>query len=257
MAKRRLLSELTWKEIAAMDKAATIAFIPIGSLEQHGHHLPLGTDTMLANAIVEGICENLDKELSFIVLPTIPIGQSPEHMDFPGTISLRPGTLLKVMEDLCSSLAAHGFKKIVLLNAHGGNTDILKAVSYDLRRRYGLHIFVIDVWRLLASSPIPPITQESRCDIDIHAGEIETSIMMKINPELVRYDSMQDSTPTKFADKKKVTLVGPICYGWSSADVSETGILGEPTKATSEKGEKLLKCLIEMIRDGVHEIATW
>lgn len=131
-----------------LEGGRTIAVVPIGSLEQHGPHLPMGTDSIVAEAVVREAVRSLG-DLDLLVLPTVWFGCSEEHMDFPGTVSLDAGTMMRLVRDLCSSLARHGVRKVALVNAHGGNTDVLRAVLREVRRDLGVFAVLFDVWPLI------------------------------------------------------------------------------------------------------------
>lgn len=134
---------LTRLEMEQIDKENTIVLIPIGSLEQHGNQLPLGTDTMIVRELIEYIKRELDENFPLLVFPALPIGLSTEHRNFCGSITLKPDTLYHMLEDICKNIASHGFKKIAFLNGHGGNTPIIQVLSRELRVIEGINIFCI------------------------------------------------------------------------------------------------------------------
>ncbi len=250
------LMELTWKEVAALDRATTLAIVPTGSVEQHGYHMPLGTDSYVAEAVAQAALDKLAGQLDFVVLPTIPLGQSPEHMEYAGTISLSAKTYLQVITDICASLAHHGFKKIVFLNGHGGNNGMLEAASFQIRLDYDVRVFIINVWNIL-STPAGKgqIKREARDETDLHAGEMETSMILAIDPGLVLEDEAKDDISENYARGKLVTFSGPVFLGWSSLDVTPSGASGEPSKASPEKGEQLMSYLTNILCQAIEEIA--
>lgn len=248
------LGDLSWKELSEVDTSKIVAIIPIGSVEQHGPHLSLIGDTTVAETIASGVEERLGGKVPFLILPTLPYGQSPEHLDFAGTISLRTETLLAVLRDIVGSLARHGFKKILFINGHGGNSDLLRAASFQLRRDYDVHIFVLAVWDLLPGGTLP-FTREANPKTDLHGGELETSLFMAIEPERVQMEVADARLPEKYGKSTYVTFSGPIFYGWDSLELSPTGAEGEPEYASREKGEKILEKLIQLACEGVREIS--
>lgn len=255
MRTRRLM-ELTWQEVAELDRAKTLVIVPTGSLEQHGYHMPLGTDAYVAQTVAEAAIRRLPETLSYVVLPTLPFGQSPEHMEYAGTVSLSAQTFLHVITDICASLARHGFKKIVFVNGHGGNNGMLEAASFQVRLDYDVRVFVINVWRILTTAEAKQqINREARDDTDLHAGEMETSMILAIDPALVRPGVANDEISPAFAQGRLVTFSGPVYFGWSSVDVSPSGVSGEPSKASAQKGESLMEYLTGVLCEAIEEIA--
>ncbi|MGQ9630063.1 MAG: creatininase family protein [bacterium] len=210
----------TFKEIE--DSGADLAILPIGSIEQHSLHLPLGTDWIIAQEMGMKLAERLDAYL----LPALPYGNSQEHMGFMGTITLRPSTLAAVVEDIVLSLRHHGIKKVVILSAHGGNW-ILKPTIRDLNYRYP------DITVIWNDGALPG--EEEKIPRDIHAGRDETSIILAIDPELVREEGV-DFTPD--VGQEYLDYVGIEAN-------SPKGVWGEPTLASKELGEKNMKEAVE------------
>ena len=143
----RYYRELTRLEMEAVDKEETVVLIPIGALEQHGNQCPLGTDEIISEAVARRIRETLDREIPdypMLIFPPVPVGLSTEHVNFCGSITLKPDTFYHVLEDICRGLFRHGFKKIAMLNCHGGNTPIIQVLSRELRSELGLAVFMIN-----------------------------------------------------------------------------------------------------------------
>ena len=252
------LAKLTFKHIAEMDIARSIAIVPIGSMEQHGPHLPIGMDTAVAQALAEAALKELAGKVGHILLPVIPIGQSPEHMDYPGTISFSAETFLGVLKDICASLAHHGFKKILFVNGHGGNISMLGAVSFDVRLEYDVHVFMFNVWSIL-----PPVAEEiinrQGNKTDLHGGELETSMVMHLDPTLVHMEWAVDEENPKFAHGKLINLTGPVTMNWSSLhDIAPSGISGQASFGTPEKGEVIVSYLTNILSQTIEEIdSNW
>ena len=239
------LANLTFKHIADMDLARSIAIVPIGSLEQHGPHLPIGMDNAVAEALTEAALKELNGKVGHVLLPVIPIGQSPEHMDYPGTISFSAETLLGVLKDICASLARHGFKKILFVNGHG---------SFDVRLEHDVHVFMFNVWSIL-----PPVAEEiinrQGTKTDLHGGELETSMVMHLDPTLVHMEWAVDEENPKFTHGKLINLTGPVTMNWSSLhDIAPSGISGQASFGTPEKGEALVSYLTNVLSQTIEEI---
>ncbi len=202
----------TWEEIK--EAQPEIALIPIGTIEQHGRHLPVGTDWLVAEA--RG--RELGRELGAYVLPAMPFGCSVEHMGFPGTVTLRPATLAAFLEDLVESLYRQGFRKIVVLSTHGGNW-ILKPTLRELNFE---HPDLMLIWAHAMSAEPPP---------DIHAGEGETATMLHYYPELVR-ERREDCSPAYTQEYND----------YVGLDVTtDTGVWGRPSRASAEKAATSLQ----------------
>ena len=209
-------AENTWKEIR--ESGVDTAIVSFGAIEQHGYHLPLATDVILAQERALA----LGRRLNAYVLPTMPFGCSREHMAFPGTITLRPATLAAVLEDIVESLYHHGFRKIVLFSAHGGNW-ILKPAMRELNYRYA------DLRIVWAGGPVPergdPVPE------DIHAGRSETARMLAVRPDLVRTEYQTIDSP------------GVVGQEWNDyigfEKTTKTGAWGKPSEATAELGVKM------------------
>jgi len=232
-----------------------IAIVPIGSTEQHGPHLPFSTDAIIAESISLEVADRLRDELNILVAPTIRIGCSAEHMDFPGTLSLRPETMISLIKDVCTSLSAHGVKKIVLLNAHGGNTSLLKGIIHQLRREIDALIVMVDTWSILPG--ILAEVRESPAGGAVHAGEAETSLMLALDESLVRWARVRSELPRTDSENRYFVIEKPryISFSWCTADVSRSGVIGDPTKANREKGRRILNFMIDVICEILKELS--
>ncbi|MBC8536123.1 creatininase family protein [Feifania hominis] len=235
------LTKLRSNEVAALDRKKTIVVLPIAAHEQHGKHLPIGTDTLILEGVIQSFEKNVPAQMDVLVLPTIAVGKSNEHMSFCGTLTYSLDTLIAMLRDMAKSVARHGFEKFVMLNAHGGNTDVLNAVARDMRDDYGLRPFVIDWWFTDFWADLMKDIQQSPRDGVFHACELETSLIMALHPELVDREACIDSYPPEQMRKNRfVTVFGPVNMGWVTADISKTGVIGAATKATPEKGRMML-----------------
>lgn len=211
----------TWEEVTQAD--TRIAILPIGAIEQHGRHLPLGTDWLIANEWAK----RLGEQLNAFVLPALPYGNSQEHMGFAGTITLRPQTLAMIIEDIVLSLRHHGFRRVVIVSAHGGNW-IIKPTIRDLNFRYP------DMSIIWADGALPG--EKERIPEDIHSGRSETSTMLVYYPDLVKLDRAEDFTPD----------VGQEYNDYIGFDYTTAcGVWGKPTEASKEFGEERLQRVIE------------
>lgn len=242
-----LLGELTWPEAERRFKEVDVALLPVGSIEQHGPHLPLDTDAFdaeyLAGQVAETCCEPKP-----LVLPLIPYGVSYHHEDFSGTISISPNTLSQMVYEIGMSAARHGVLKLVIINGHGGNSPALHFAAQMINR--DAHIFTcVDT----GESSDTDIDAMAETPNDVHAGEIETSTSLAIRPDLVRLDAARKFVPrfsSRYLNFSSKRGVGWYAY---TSRISPTGVLGDPTKATPEKGKRMwdlmIKNLVEFVED--------
>ena len=210
----------TFQEIA--DAAPEYALLPIGAIEQHSFHLPVGTDFLCAQALGERVAEALG---NCYLLPTLPISCSREHSDFAGTVYVRPATLAAMLEDIVKSLERQGIKKVVLLVAHGGNWVIKPTVREINLARTGVKVILV--------APELTLMDSAASLPDLHAGQTETSLILHLHPELVKADKMApDFAPEQGREFMDYTGVRP---------ASPTGVWGAPSKGTAEEGEQILE----------------
>ncbi|WP_337268217.1 creatininase family protein [Oryzifoliimicrobium ureilyticus] len=240
-------------KLPADDRKAWIAVLPLGAHEQHGPHLPFETDTLIAAGIVERLERELPSDLPVTFLPVEPIGYSPEHMDISGTQSLTYSEAIERWLTIAQELSAAGIKKFVMLNAHGGNSPLMAIVAMEARRRLGI-LAVATSWTRfgIPAEVIPP--QEKA--IDIHAGDVETSVMLALHPDKVdmsraaSFSSRQSVFEQRF---RHLRAYGPHAFGWMMTDLNREGAAGDASKASAKKGEKLLthavRGLVELFRD--------
>lgn len=241
MKRVSLLKELTTTEISGCNPKEWLVAWPIASLEQHGPYLPLGTDTIVLDYIVGEVRKRLNDRIPIMFIPTLALGKSPEHLNFPGTISLRAKTLLDIMEDVVSSLITHGFNHLVVLNGHGGNTDILHAMGPDLRYKYGIYIYYIDLWGDNFFGDIIQKMFPKLTEADVHAASAETSMLLYIRPDLVT------STPTGRSLEKasKQSQIDIRRFSWLTEDVSQSGVIGDPSYASAEAGRQIVEYAVK------------
>ena len=235
------LAEMTWPEIAgAVEAGATTVILPLGATEQHGPHLPLGTDTIRAAALADLLAERLGPDT--LVAPALPFGCSDEHSGFPGLLGLDAGTLANVVVDLARRLTGWGVRRLVLLSAHGGNGEALDLALTLLHRE--LPDLEVRTNGNLATIA-PAVLEVARRDgisanvLGLHAGEGETSEMLHLRPDLVRLDV---SGPGFTGDMEAV--LDELRAGGLRA-VTKSGVLGDPTHAEADRGARYLDVLGE------------
>ena len=231
----RNFAYLTWKQVDALPRESTLLVLPTAAIEQHGHHLPLATDTLINNMLLGKALTLLPAELPVYALPPICYGKSNEHVGFPGTLSVSAQTFLAVVRDLGESIAASGFKKLALYNTHGGNTSLVDVLARDLRAEFGLRTCS------LFGSPgaaFEGVSAQERT-YGFHAGEIETAYLLHATPELVH---PAEYTANYIARVDQPELLKPegssANFAWLTKDISPSGVMGDPSPATAQNGER-------------------
>jgi creatinine amidohydrolase len=231
----------------------TIAILPLGAHEYHGPHLPLETDTIIAGAVAARLRRALPDTLDVIFLEAEPTGYSPEHLDRPGTRSLGFDEAVNRWLATATDLATRGIRKLILLNAHGGNSPLLTVVATEARIRLAM-LCVATSWTRFGV-PDGIIAPEDKA-LDIHGGDIETSVMLAIAPDKVDMASAMNfaSAQTGFArDFRHLRAYGPHAFGWTMRDLNPDGAAGNALAANAQKGEMLLahsvSGLVELVAD--------
>ncbi|HTX14645.1 MAG TPA: creatininase family protein, partial [Candidatus Baltobacteraceae bacterium] len=170
----RNFAYLNWKQVDALPRETTLLVLPTAAIEQHGHHLPLATDTLINNLLLGHALEKLPAEMPVYALPPVCYGKSNEHIGFPGTLSVSSTTFIAVLRDLGSSVAKAGFRKLVLYNTHGGNTSLIDVMARDLRAEFGLRTFTLHG---SGGVKYEGVSAQERA-YGFHAGEIETALLL-------------------------------------------------------------------------------
>ncbi|MDP9895833.1 creatinine amidohydrolase [Variovorax boronicumulans] len=235
-------SQLTTRDFAALDVAATVAVLPLGATEQHGPHLPLGVDTVLADGIVAASLPLLPADLPVLFLPTQQIGLSPEHARFAGTLTLSAETLIRMWNEIGAGVARAGVKKLVLFNAHGGHVGAMDIVARELRAAHGLIVYSVSWFNLpLGDAGAQFSAGEHR--FGVHAGEIETSMMLALTPQLVRMGEAKDFRSTSEQRAADYAILGngkSAKLGWAMEDYNAEGAAGNAAAATAAKGQAVI-----------------
>lgn len=235
----------------------TIAILPLGAHEYHGPHLPLETDTLIAEGIATRLRAALRDDLDVFFLDAEPIGYSIEHSDRDGTRSLAFNAAIEGWLDIAENLSANGVRKLILLNAHGGNSPLLTIVATEARVRFRM-LCVATSWSRFGV-PEGVISPEDKA-IDIHGGEIETSVMLALYPELVDVGKAVNfpSRQSEFArDFKHLRAYGPHAFGWMMRDLNADGAAGNAFAATVEKGEALIAHAVNGLVELVEDVARF
>lgn len=250
--------KLTWPEINEAIAAGKIPVIPVGAVEQHGPHLPLDVDMLLATSVALAAGERRPEKM--LVLPPLSYGYTGHVMDFPGTINIHYTHFIEHTLDVCKSLAYHGFKKMLLLNGHGSNMPNLDLVARRCNLETDAECGFTAWWRFLTVDPnFLPSWRESEFPGGIaHACELETSVYMHLRPEDVRMDRIRSGQYSFHADKSKYRYVdlfgaGPVeVTSWTSS-YSDTGVMGAAELATPEKGKRAFEEAVTRLCEFIDE----
>lgn len=246
----RTLERLSWTEVAELRSRTDVAIIPIGQVAQHGVHLPLGTDGFQVLEVAQRVVQRLEAlGQTALISPLIPFGLSPTHREFPGCLNLRPETLTQLLVDIGSNLLRDGFTRIVLLNGNGGNWAAVDSAAFHLSELAGVRVFVLGYIETVAVFRKEILDSDRLADggFDGHAGELETSCVLAIEPELVRMDKARAHVPAVVTEVNRLPFAGlnwnsrRRAAGFSSTRaISEEGHWGHPELASVEKGNQLL-----------------
>lgn len=243
------LHEMKWPDVAALSPDTPVV-IPVASLEQHGPHMPLFTDSLLGGEVVRRAYERLKDRV--LLTPMLWLGNSHHHLDFPGTFSAEPRTYLDLLAGALENFIHHGFKRMIFLNGHGGNIVPGQQAVFEVRQRYRLRrdlLLLSATYWSLGSKPWelnPSIRQRWMG----HACEWETSMMLRLAPQLV--GDYKNVAPVEFG-----TSFDPADRGWITKDRTVQGHVGDPRDATAEKGESLFQAFTDDVVRFLERVLTW
>ena len=244
--------------------ARTIAVLPVAATEQHGPHLPLKVDSALADGVVAASLAHLAPEVPVLFLPTQTVGLSPEHAAFAGTLTLKAETVIRLWTDIGESVAASGVKKLVLLNAHGGQVGVMDIVARDLRARLGLLVYSVNWFGLPLVGPqgqdVNALFDAHEHRFGIHAGDIETSMMLALDPARVDMARAQNFASSAETRARQFAILGngkSAKLGWQMQDYNRAGAVGNAAAATADKGRAVLdaagRALAQLLAE-VHQL---
>jgi creatinine amidohydrolase len=223
-------------EYASIDPDKTIAVLPVAAIEQHGPHLPVSTDTTIMQGMLETVIARLPEDLDIRILPVQSVGKSNEHLYAPGTLTLPAPVLIEAWTELGASVARAGVKKLVFVNSHGGNEEIMGIVSRELRVRFGM-LSVKTSWQRFGRPAGMYTDLEDRHGI--HGGDVETSLMLHFRPDLVDMSKAQNfvsNVDRAETDFELLRHTGTHAFAWIATDLNPHGVVGNASIATAEKG---------------------
>ncbi len=247
----RQLGDLRAPELPSALSRDSIIVLPLGAIEQHGPHLPLNTDFVVADAVANAAVNEFGEESQAWILPTLPFTKSNEHAWSGGTMWLSAQTMMSVLDDIARSVASTSARKILFVNGHGGNSALTAMMNREIRLKYGLQTFL--------AHPHMPADQggssgASELGMGVHGGMDETSVMLHLRPELVDMSLAVRRVPEKLAENDQVRFGGRVAFGWLSNDFFPEGHIGDPTGATAELGAQMVRSATVSLGGALREI---
>ena len=253
MLPTRRWHEMTTRDFADSDTAAWIAVLPVAAIEQHGPHLPVYTDTCIAEGMVARAIALMPDDLAVTFLPVQAVGKSNEHISSPGTLTTTWETATRLWLDIGDSVHRAGVGKLIVVNSHGGNVPMVDIVARELRVRHDM-LVVATGWSRFGHPH--GISAPEEALYGIHGGDIETSVMLHLRPDLVRRDRAEDfrSTQLDFIKEfKHLRAHGPVQFGWKAQDLNPHGAVGNAAAATADKGKAVVNhqaaAFVDLCRD--------
>jgi creatinine amidohydrolase len=255
MFKKKTLEEMSWTEFEELRKKVDTVLIPTGSVEVEGPHLPLAVDSIVALEVARRVAEGVE---DIVVAPLINVTYSDWHMGFPGTLTLSLSTLIQVLREICESLTEHGFKRIFFINSHVGNEPAIWTIGNEMARKSRARVGMISLWPL--STEVAKDIPELKENQFSHAGEIMTSVVMAIRPDLVDMNKAKKEYLKPKMDSvaqvlsSKVRFKGRVVGVYHRSDeVTQSGVMGDPFAATIEKGEIIINQMVNYIKEFIEE----
>ena len=258
-----------WAEVSARDfaaaqhnglAAATVAVLPVAATEQHGPHLPLSVDSTLLQGVLDAALAQLPPSLPVLVLPPQNVGLSPEHIRYPGTLTLSPATLLALWTQLGECVARAGIKKLLLFNGHGGQVSVMDIVARELRQRCGLLVYSASWFSLPLPDDVAGQFSADEHRFGIHAGDIETSMMLHLAPHTVQMEYARNFHSTSQDRAARYAILGngkSAKLGWQMQDYHPAGAVGNAAAATADKGRAVVQAaalqLVQLLQE-LHDL---
>ncbi len=250
-------AELSSREFSLLDPERTVAVLPVGAVEQHGPHLPVGVDTLLLDGIVGRALALMPAGLPALILPTSAVGKSDEHLAYPGTLTLSAGTLGRVWYEIGAGVRRAGVRKLLLVNSHGGQPQVAQVTARALRVEQAM-LAVAANW---FSWGLPPgLFDADEVRHGIHGGAVETSMMLALRPELVDMAAAADFVPTTVADEvdfPRLRALGAAGLGWQAQDLHPEGVCGDAGRARAADGETVIDHAARHLAELVEELTRF
>jgi creatinine amidohydrolase len=249
--------DLTTKEFAELDMSRIVAVLPVGTVEQHGPHLPVRVDSAINAGIVAEAVRRMTPDLPVLVLPMIPVGKSNEHIRYPGTLTVSYETLARYWIEIGQSVHRAGCSKMIVFNSHGGQPQVVDIVARELRVLNRMFVVGTTWWKITKHDDL-----FSRKEIvhGIHGGEVETSVMLDLHGDLVDMGLAGNFEPTSLEIEKAgglMTSEGAVRYGWEAQDLHSSGASGDAASADAERGRIVVERAAEALLQLCREVIAW
>lgn len=253
MEGKYLLARMTWPEVEDILKQTDIILVPVGSTEQHGPALPVDNDAFIATEFTTRVAERLWDTQKVVVAPPISYGYSPHHMQFKGTVTLRESTLASMIVDVCTSMEKHGFKRIILINGHGGNSTAISNALHEMNNVVMAKIFSVNWWDLA----IDKIAEVATRPV-FHACDMETSVAWFLGQRVLedkRVDEPGRKIVPGFIESDMLAPPPRASVAYMMKHITESGVVGYSTKATKEKGKQIAEVVLKRLEDFILKVA--
>jgi len=249
----RYWRSLKTRDFDRIDREQTVIILPLAAIEQHGPHLPLDVDLRISEGITEAVVACSHEDLPFLILPTQAIGYSAEHSEFPGTLSYSPTAAVELWTSIAGQVAELGFKRFILFNSHGGNSDLMRVAARELRVQHDMLAIAASWYRMVDLSGY---ADTAELEHGIHGGLIETSVMLYLAP-----DSVDMSKASAFASyaaeltrtQTHLSATGNVQFGWMAQDLNSSGAVGDASRASAEIGQAVVDAAARGLLDLIAE----
>ena len=242
---------------ASGQAAQTVAVLPVAAIEQHGPHLPLSVDATLLQGVIDAALAQLPADLPVLFLPPQNVGLSPEHIRFPGTLTLSPATVIALWTEIGECVARAGIQKLLLFNGHGGQVSVMDIVARELRQRCGLLVYSASWFSLPLPDAVAGQFSAEEHRFGIHGGEIETSMMLHLAPATVRMEHARDWRSSSQDRAERYRLLGngkSAKMGWAMQDYHPAGAVGNAAAATADRGRAVVQAAAEALVQLLQEL---
>ena len=252
MPKSREVAQLSSAEFQDRISGSSILVQPLGAMEQHGPHLPLATDLIIAEAVArEAVHRCADRGIDVWLLPSLALTKSNEHAWSPGTVWMSASTMQSILDDIGRSIAATHCRKLVFFNGHGGNSALVAMMNREIRLKHGLMTFL--------THPSIPVDQGGQASpeelgMGIHGGHDETSLMLHLRPDLVDMSLARRSVPENLVGNDHLRFGGTVQFGWASNDFDDSGVIGDPEGANADFGSRAFENAVSRFCEALEEI---
>ncbi len=249
--------DMTTEDFRGLDPARTVALLPVAAVEQHGPHLPVSVDATLARGIVAAATAHFPDDLPVLILPQTDVGKSNEHLAFPGTLSFSAETLIRMWTEIGECVHRAGIRKFVMFNSHGGQPQIMDIVARDLRVRLKMAAVAASWW---AYGLPEGLWDAQEAKLGIHAGGVETSMMLHLAPDRVRRKRIADFKPGQLELAKEFKLLaytGNSALAWQTQDIHPSGAVGNATDSDAERGRKVVEHAARKLAELMGEVSRF